>query len=78
MDADIYLVPKRARFFKHLHPAMKELAAKIEQETSEKSLVVPVGGSDCIGIFGPIHLFQELLDQVGMTVNILVFVLPQL
>lgn len=62
-DAKIYMVPRKSPYETELKPRMEKLASKIKAETGESSLLIPVGGSDEIGLFGYINVFQEMITQ---------------
>ncbi|KAL5005385.1 hypothetical protein ScPMuIL_018841 [Solemya velum] len=61
--AHIHLVPKFSPYLTKLKPRMEKLAAKIKSETGEDTYLIPVGGSNEVGVFGYINVFQELLEQ---------------
>ncbi|XP_067946558.1 uncharacterized protein [Watersipora subatra] len=42
---------------------MSELAAEIQAKTGEKSHLVPLGGSDMIGLWGYLQCFEEIRQQ---------------
>lgn len=59
--ANIVLVNKSA---KHNRDALlKNYADHISNETGESCYVIPVGGSNCVGLFGFVDFFEELLNQ---------------
>lgn len=62
-DANIYLVPKRAKFETELKCRQESLAEEIFKQTTQKSYAMPVGGSDSLGLFGYLNAWQELLEQ---------------
>lgn len=61
--ANIHIVPKKSRYETELKPRMEKLAKKLKEETGEESYLVPVGGSNSVGLFGYITVFQELISQ---------------
>jgi hypothetical protein len=60
----MYLIPKQSPYLTHIKPKMEMIAKKIKAETGEDSYLMTVGGSTCVGLFGYITAFQELIDQV--------------
>ncbi|KAL8580934.1 hypothetical protein ACOMHN_039634 [Nucella lapillus] len=64
--ANIYLVPKYCSYLTHLAPRMEQLAQHIQSTNGESSYLVPVGGSNTVGLFGYLTAFEELRQQ-GVT-----------
>ncbi|KAL3846757.1 hypothetical protein ACJMK2_017718 [Sinanodonta woodiana] len=61
--ANIYLVPRKSPYLTHIVPRMEILVQKIKQSTGESSYMIPVGGSNRVGIFGYLSVFEELMSQ---------------
>lgn len=62
-DANVYLVPKRAKYDTELKPRQEALANEIFQRTGQKTYAMPVGGSNSLGLFGYLNAWQELMEQ---------------
>ena len=63
VGAQVHLIP-RVPYETGILPRMKALQAKLATE-HKKALLIPVGGSNEIGIWGYIEAFHELLQQVS-------------
>ncbi|XP_050417887.1 uncharacterized protein LOC126831436 isoform X1 [Patella vulgata] len=63
LGCKIYFVQKEAGFPVKLEPRIDKLKQHIESTTGEKCYVIPVGGSDEVGVFGYIEAFREMIDQ---------------
>ncbi|XP_046543192.1 putative D-cysteine desulfhydrase 1, mitochondrial [Haliotis rubra] len=61
--ADIYLMPPDSDDERDVHPKMESLAERIMIEKGEKSCLVPKGGSNLIGFFGSMAIYDELSKQ---------------
>ncbi|KAL4227590.1 hypothetical protein ACF0H5_013033 [Mactra antiquata] len=61
--AKIYLTARKSPYLTELKPRMEALAKHILETTGEQSYLIPVGGSDTVGLFGYISVFEELLSQ---------------
>ncbi|KAK2166068.1 hypothetical protein NP493_1335g00002 [Ridgeia piscesae] len=61
--AAIYVVPNNMCYKTGLLPRMERIAQHIKQETGEESYLIPVGGSDGVGLYGYLEGFNELLTQ---------------
>ncbi|KAK3094941.1 hypothetical protein FSP39_008127, partial [Pinctada imbricata] len=61
--AQMYIVPKFSPYEEELKPRMERLAASLKSESGEEACLIPVGGSNEIGLFGYITVFQEMLSQ---------------
>ncbi|XP_046543179.1 bifunctional D-cysteine desulfhydrase/1-aminocyclopropane-1-carboxylate deaminase, mitochondrial-like [Haliotis rubra] len=61
--ADIYMMPLGSDDETDVHPRMEALAEKILKETGEKSYLIPKGGSNLMGVFGTMAIFDELSRQ---------------
>ncbi|XP_025079618.1 LOW QUALITY PROTEIN: bifunctional D-cysteine desulfhydrase/1-aminocyclopropane-1-carboxylate deaminase, mitochondrial-like [Pomacea canaliculata] len=60
--ADIYLIPKMSPYLTHQKPRMEKLAEE-SKARGENSYLIPVGGSDHVGLFGYINVVDELQKQ---------------
>ncbi|XP_014670068.1 PREDICTED: bifunctional D-cysteine desulfhydrase/1-aminocyclopropane-1-carboxylate deaminase, mitochondrial-like [Priapulus caudatus] len=63
VGSDIYLIPQRDRYERDIKPKMQRLADEIQRKHGERSYLIPIGGSDQVGLFGYITQFQELIEQ---------------
>ncbi|XP_013413667.1 bifunctional D-cysteine desulfhydrase/1-aminocyclopropane-1-carboxylate deaminase, mitochondrial [Lingula anatina] len=61
--AEMYVVPKNSSYLTHLRPKMEVIASQIKNERGEDSYLIPIGGSNAIGLFGYITAFQEMMYQ---------------
>ncbi|XP_048249910.1 bifunctional D-cysteine desulfhydrase/1-aminocyclopropane-1-carboxylate deaminase, mitochondrial-like [Haliotis rufescens] len=61
--ADMYVVPRASPYLPELRPRQERLAQIIKQQTGESTYLIPVGGSNKVGLFGYISAFQELQAQ---------------
>ncbi|XP_046335287.1 bifunctional D-cysteine desulfhydrase/1-aminocyclopropane-1-carboxylate deaminase, mitochondrial-like [Haliotis rufescens] len=61
--ADIYMMPLDSDDERDVHPKMESLAKKIMDDTGEKSYLIPKGGSNLMGVFGTMAIFDELSRQ---------------
>ncbi|CAF0842759.1 unnamed protein product [Brachionus calyciflorus] len=63
LDSKIYLIEKRAQYLSDIEYKMKILKDKIKQNLGEESYIIPIGGSNTIGLFGYIEQFNEMIDK---------------
>lgn len=63
VGSEIYLIQAKEKYEADIKPKMMQLAEKIKFDNGEDSYLIPIGGSDSVGVFGYITFFQELLDQ---------------
>lgn len=61
--AQLYMVPAKSSYLTELKPRMEWLAEYLKKTTGEKSYHIPVGGSNGVGVFGYISVFEELISQ---------------
>ncbi|XP_045215998.1 uncharacterized protein LOC123566167 [Mercenaria mercenaria] len=61
--AKIYLTPRKSPYLTQLKPRMDKLAEHIQKTSGELCYQIPVGGSNSVGLFGYISVFEELLSQ---------------
>ncbi|XP_013411640.1 bifunctional D-cysteine desulfhydrase/1-aminocyclopropane-1-carboxylate deaminase, mitochondrial [Lingula anatina] len=61
--AEMYIVPRKSPYLTHLKPKMEKIANQIKDERGENSYLIPVGGSNVVGLFGYITAFQEMISQ---------------
>ncbi|XP_046543189.1 bifunctional D-cysteine desulfhydrase/1-aminocyclopropane-1-carboxylate deaminase, mitochondrial-like [Haliotis rubra] len=61
--AHMYIVPRASPYIAELRPRQERLAEIIKQQTGESTYLIPVGGSNKVGLFGYISVFQELQTQ---------------
>lgn len=59
LGARIYLIERGAQYYANIEPKMKILASKLK----EPSYLIPVGGSNLLGIWGYIEMFDELISS---------------
>jgi 1-aminocyclopropane-1-carboxylate deaminase/D-cysteine desulfhydrase-like pyridoxal-dependent ACC family enzyme len=59
LGSNIYLVEKTSQYYESIEPKMKILASKLDQP----AYIIPIGGSNIIGLWGYIEMFNELLSQ---------------
>ncbi|XP_077972381.1 uncharacterized protein LOC144411634 [Styela clava] len=62
-NANVYLVPKRAKYETELKPRQEALAEAILKKTGKPAYPICVGGSDSVGLHGYLNAWNELLDQ---------------
>ncbi|XP_060082861.1 uncharacterized protein LOC132562149 [Ylistrum balloti] len=62
-SAEIYVVPKKCPYETELKPRMEKLANILKEKTGEDVYLVPVGGSNSVGLFGYITVFEEMISQ---------------
>lgn len=63
LDANIYLIEKRAQYIQDIEYKMDLLEDKIKLKYNEQCYKIPVGGSNTIGLFGYLECFNEMLNQ---------------
>ncbi|XP_071489514.1 uncharacterized protein [Diadema antillarum] len=63
VGSNFYLVPHECSFQTEILPRMTQLQEHIKDTTGKKSYVVPLGGSNSVGVWGYIDCFQELVSQ---------------
>ncbi|XP_019620389.1 PREDICTED: putative D-cysteine desulfhydrase 1, mitochondrial isoform X2 [Branchiostoma belcheri] len=63
MGANVYLVQRTEWYEEKLLPRMQRLAQRIKETSGKESYLIPVGGSNQVGLFGYITAFQELIEQ---------------
>ncbi|XP_071162953.1 uncharacterized protein [Mytilus edulis] len=61
--ASMYLIPKTSKYVIDIKPRMEKLADHIKNETGEDSYLVPIGGSNVVGLYGYLTAFQEMISQ---------------
>ncbi|XP_013388986.1 bifunctional D-cysteine desulfhydrase/1-aminocyclopropane-1-carboxylate deaminase, mitochondrial-like [Lingula anatina] len=61
--AQIYIVPWEGTYESHLKPSMENIARGIKETSGEDSYLIPVGGSNSVGLFGYITVFHEMISQ---------------
>ncbi|XP_033760439.1 putative D-cysteine desulfhydrase 1, mitochondrial isoform X2 [Pecten maximus] len=61
--SNMYIVPRKSPYETELKPRMETLAKKLREETGKEAYLVPVGGSNSVGLFGYITVFEELISQ---------------
>ncbi|XP_033106061.1 bifunctional D-cysteine desulfhydrase/1-aminocyclopropane-1-carboxylate deaminase, mitochondrial-like [Anneissia japonica] len=66
MGASMYLVPIKAQEKTDLEPRMQRLADRLQEEKGMKAYLIPIGGSNVVGLHGYLCGWQELLEQ-GVT-----------
>lgn len=62
VGSQIILIPKRSPYEKAIKPRMEKMAELLREQGSN-SYLIPVGGSNHVGVFGYITAFQELIEQ---------------
>lgn len=60
LGSSIYLIEKGAQYFNAIEPKMKILAEKLSKDP-HKSYLIPVGGSNLIGLWGYVEMFDEMM-----------------
>ena len=63
VESKIYLVERKAQFVPDILPKMRILANHLQSTTGDKCYMVPIGGSNTVGLFGYIECFKELIEQ---------------
>lgn len=63
LGSKIYLIEKRAQYLTEIEYRMKILSEKIKTSHSEESYIIPIGGSNTIGLFGYLEQFNEMIKQ---------------
>ncbi|ESO95839.1 hypothetical protein LOTGIDRAFT_175080 [Lottia gigantea] len=66
VGSNIYFIPKKSTYKKDCLPRMEQLAEHIQSTRGEKSYIIPVGGSNELGIFGYIEVFREMIEQESL------------
>lgn len=61
--AMLYLIEKTSKYESDIKPKMEQLANHIKKETGEESYLVPVGGSNVVGLYGYLTAFEEMMSQ---------------
>ncbi|XP_055339894.1 uncharacterized protein LOC129589265 isoform X2 [Paramacrobiotus metropolitanus] len=59
--AKCYLVGPKEPYKTHLLPRMQALATRLREEQYCKPYIIPVGGSDIVGLFGYLAAFEEII-----------------
>ncbi|XP_061194549.1 uncharacterized protein LOC133202707 isoform X2 [Saccostrea echinata] len=70
--AHMYMVPKLSPYLTELKPRMEKLAESIREKTGEESYLIPVGGSNTLGVFGFLTVFEEMLPCIPWITDIVV------
>ena len=55
-----YLVGPKEQYATGLLPRAQKLAEKLRQDRGRKAYIIPVGGSDAVGVFGYFVAFDEI------------------
>lgn len=63
LGSKIYLIEKRAQYLTEIEYKMKILSEKIKKCSGEESYIIPIGGSNSIGLFGYLEQFDEMMRQ---------------
>ncbi|XP_071491542.1 uncharacterized protein [Diadema antillarum] len=58
-----YLIPKKSLYRTQIHPRMQQLAEYLGTTQGKKTYQIPIGGSNCVGVYGYIQCFEELIQQ---------------
>lgn len=61
--ANIYLIEKKAQYLQDIKSKMDVLQEKLFNYTKHTSYLIPIGGSNTIGLFGYMNLFDELITK---------------
>lgn len=67
--AKCYLVGPKEPYKTHLLPRMQKLASNLRERHGKRPYIIPVGGSDSIGLFGYIAAFNEIILVWTMNPN---------
>ncbi|XP_048744229.1 uncharacterized protein LOC125657593 isoform X2 [Ostrea edulis] len=70
--AHMYMVPKSSPYHTELNPRMEKLAKAIREKTGEESYLIPVGGSNTVGMFGFLMVFEEMQSSISDITDIVV------
>jgi len=62
LDSNIYLIEKTAQYAQKIEYKMKFLAKTLKDRHNENSYIIPIGGSNTIGLYGYIEQFKEMLE----------------
>nr|XP_022287846.1 putative D-cysteine desulfhydrase 1, mitochondrial isoform X1 [Crassostrea virginica] len=62
--AQMYMVPKQSPYLTELKPRMEKLADALREKTGEDSYLIPLGGSNVVGVFGFLTVFDEIQSSV--------------
>jgi D-cysteine desulfhydrase len=62
LGAHVHLIP-RVPYLTGILPRMTALAAHLAATRGRRCYVIPVGGSDAVGVWGYVEAFDELLQQ---------------
>ena len=63
LGSNIYLIEKKAQYLESIMYKMNILKEKIENDLNEKCYIIPIGGSNTIGLFGYIEGFNEMISR---------------
>jgi D-cysteine desulfhydrase len=70
LDANIILIEKRAQYLESILYKMNLLENEIKQKSNETSYIIPIGGSNTIGLFGYLEAFEEMLNKQSIDQSI--------
>lgn len=70
--AHMYVVPRLSPYLTELKPRMEKLANTIREATGEESYLIPVGGSNTIGVFGFLTVFDDIHSSISDITDIVV------
>ncbi|RDD45412.1 Bifunctional D-cysteine desulfhydrase/1-aminocyclopropane-1-carboxylate deaminase, mitochondrial [Trichoplax sp. H2] len=59
----VFLIERKAQFFPDILPKMQQLSTYLKSTTGDECYLIPIGGSNVIGLFGYIECFRELVEQ---------------
>jgi D-cysteine desulfhydrase len=63
LGSNIYLIEKRAQYLETILYKMNIVKEKIENDLNQKCYIIPIGGSNSIGLFGYIEQFDEMISK---------------
>ncbi|OQV22377.1 putative D-cysteine desulfhydrase 1, mitochondrial [Hypsibius exemplaris] len=67
--AHLYLVGLREQYATSLLPRSQKLAEILRRDRGRKAYIIPVGGSDAVGVFGYFSAFDEILKDCPASVK---------
>ena len=63
LGANVYLIEKRAQYLQSIELKMRELERRLLEKHRDASVyLIPIGGSNLVGLFGYLEAFDELID----------------
>jgi D-cysteine desulfhydrase len=63
LGSKIYLIEKKAQYLDSILFKMNILKEKIENDLKDKCYIIPIGGSNSVGLFGYLEQFDEMIEM---------------